>query len=278
MCNHFNTTIAIEFSDRVAMFVQHLSEWTFFNLRKNKNPQDHIHDGLCWTYNTLNSFLKYFPFWSKQTLETTIAKAVKAGLVVKGNYNQTAYDRTCWYALTEKAQKYYPEFLEGEVVQLLNENISGNQLIPEVKSRNEKSKIQTPIPTIKPTNKTTTTPISPKGEPALYSMPEKAETKAYTIDDLSADNPHNIPIQMLADWLVVRKSQKAKVTATAWRSLNKNLTKIVQMQLRRSAAEAFEEMVAKGWRSVEPKYFEERKSNYAQPSSSGRSIDDVRCI
>jgi hypothetical protein len=275
MCNHFNTTVAIEYSINVAIFVQKISEWTFLNLANKRN----IHDGLCWSYNTLDAYKKIFPYWSKKQLETVIKKAVDAKLIVKGNFNKSSYDRTCWYALTFKGLSYYPEFMNEDFAQLLNDTISPNWEMEFVKWRNLFPKSETTIPTIKPTIKpTTNTPISPLGEPSSKSIAEKAETKAYTIDDLSADNPHNIPIQMLADWLVVRKSQKAKVTATAWRSLNKNLTKIIQMQLRRSAVEAFEEMVAKGWRSVEPKYFEERKSNYAQPSNSGRSIDDVRCI
>jgi len=158
----FNVTIATQFDIDTALFLQHLKHWTFKNLA-NKN---HIHDGFCWTYDTLEAFHDIFPYWTKRQMERVITNALKAGLIIKGNYNTTGYDRTCWYALTYKSYWFFPELANEKYLKLLylsispNGEMSGNHHFTEWGNQFPRS--VTPIPyTIPDTKKKT--PIVPLG-------------------------------------------------------------------------------------------------------------------
>ncbi|MGL6123271.1 MAG: hypothetical protein ACRC1W_09695 [Shewanella sp.] len=121
--NHsFNVGIAIDYSPDMALWIGHLAFFMEYNLSINKN----IHDGLCWTYDTLDALVERMPYFSRRQLETIINNSVKEALVQKGNYNQTGYDRTCWYALTPKAYTYFQHLLSDKYLKRLFNSISPN--------------------------------------------------------------------------------------------------------------------------------------------------------
>ena len=102
----------------------------------------------------------------------------------------------------------------------------------------------------------------------------------FSSDDLFANNPHEIEVQMIKDWIEVRKMKRSKVTQTAWAKINKTLA-LVKKETGISPQDAFETMVASGWLSIELKYFkDERKENgsnyYAGKSSTPLGILDTR--
>lgn len=80
----------------------------------------------------------------------------------------------------------------------------------------------------------------------LYPMPALKETASnggLAVDKLTEINPHNIPVQMIRDWLQVRRAKRSPVTATAWARLTNQLGKC------EDPVEAFEIMVTQGWAS-----------------------------
>ena len=68
---------------------------------------DLFHDGRYWTYNTVAAFHSLMPFMSENVINTALAKAEAEGLLVTGNYNKLPFDRTKWYALTEKGERLF---------------------------------------------------------------------------------------------------------------------------------------------------------------------------
>lgn len=119
--NHsFNLGIATDYCPNMAIWLGHLAHWTENNLANNNN----IHDGLAWSYDTLEALLDQFPYYSKRQIETIINNSVAEGLVTKGNYNQTGYDRTCWYALTPKSYFYFAHLLKTKYINRLVSSIS----------------------------------------------------------------------------------------------------------------------------------------------------------
>ena len=60
---------------------------------------DKVRDGQKWIYNTHDSWLEQFPFWSKPTLKRVIASLKKQGIITTGNYNNIKMDRTIWYTI-----------------------------------------------------------------------------------------------------------------------------------------------------------------------------------
>ena len=116
----FNVGIATDFSPDIALWLGHIAFWTEKNLANNKN----IHNGLAWCYDTLDAICDYFPYYTRRQIETIINKSVEEGLVERGNYNHTSYDRTVWYALTPKAYFYFQHLLTNKYLERLFLSIS----------------------------------------------------------------------------------------------------------------------------------------------------------
>lgn len=80
---------------QAAAILSHIAYW----IEKNKSNDRHFYDGRTWTYNSLKSFTKLFPWWTTRQIETILNKLKDEGYLVTGNYNASQYDRTTWYAL-----------------------------------------------------------------------------------------------------------------------------------------------------------------------------------
>ena len=111
-----NQTFSIDLANQIGLkesiLVQHINYWCKRNTQQKKNYQD----GYYWMYNTLDSFLNYFKFMSKNTLIRCLNKLCKEGIVIKSNYNKRKYDKTNWYRInydyfktSEYAQKTTPK-------------------------------------------------------------------------------------------------------------------------------------------------------------------------
>lgn len=143
MEHHFNVSIAQKIGVNEAIFLNNIAFWTQKNLANNR----HIHDGLCWTYNTIQAFCDLFPYWTRHQLEHLIKKCVKEGLLVEGNYNKSGYDRTKWYALTPDAQPLFPTiFTDKNKSKMTSSTISEISEIDFGKKPNGIRKSPKPIP------------------------------------------------------------------------------------------------------------------------------------
>jgi uncharacterized phage protein (TIGR02220 family) len=110
MNHNFNIGIATKYGLECAVVLENFYFWTIKNKANNKN----FYDGLYWTYNSQQALSELFPYFNRSKIQRIIKKLQGDGLVVKGNYNKVAYDRTTWYALTEKALK----LLENPIVHI----------------------------------------------------------------------------------------------------------------------------------------------------------------
>lgn len=109
MIHFFSDEVALEVGVNGAIILNHLHYW----IKKNADNEMNYHDGYFWTYNSIAAYRKQFPFWSERTIYRILRELEVNGYVKTGNYNQSAYDRTKWYALTEKSVK----LLEPTIVQ-----------------------------------------------------------------------------------------------------------------------------------------------------------------
>lgn len=96
---NFNTHIATVYGVNQAIFIQSMVQFTFINASEERN----LHDNRYWCYGTPKFFAKYFPYFKPRLIKEIINKCVKDGLLIVGNYNRVKYDRTNWYALSNKA-------------------------------------------------------------------------------------------------------------------------------------------------------------------------------
>lgn len=133
--NHvFDIDIAKEYGILEAVILDNIAHW----IKHNEANETNYHDGTYWTYNSTRAFTEIFPYASQRQIQTALKKLIENGLLKTGNYNKSAYDRTLWYALTEKGKSILHH---GKME--MTENV--NAITSDVK----------PIPTINTTINTT---------------------------------------------------------------------------------------------------------------------------
>ncbi|MCI8620600.1 MAG: hypothetical protein HFJ50_01960 [Clostridia bacterium] len=98
MQHNFNVEIAKEYGIHEAIILENIYFWT----EKNKANKKHFYDGSYWTYNSKKSFTELFPYLTERQIDYTLKKLLNEGFIKKGNYNKNRYDKTLWYAITEK--------------------------------------------------------------------------------------------------------------------------------------------------------------------------------
>lgn len=94
----FDPEIAKKVGVNAAVIYQNIVWWT----EKNAANQRHFYNGRYWTYNSVAAFDSLFPYLTTKQIRTAILKLEEAGLIVSGNFNQSAYDRTKWYSPNEQ--------------------------------------------------------------------------------------------------------------------------------------------------------------------------------
>ena len=97
MQHYFDINIAMKYGIQPAIILNNLYFW----IEKNRANEKHFYDGYYWTYNSMKAFSELFPYMTERQIDYAIKKLVESGLVIKGNYNKSSYDRTCWYAITK---------------------------------------------------------------------------------------------------------------------------------------------------------------------------------
>ena len=133
MDHSFNIKAAKLYGVEEAVLLHNIYFW----VKKNKANNKHFYDGRFWTYNSIEAFSELFPYWTRRQVERIINNLIKKGAIIKANYNEKAYDRTSWYAITQTVESIYAN---GE----LDFTKRGNGFTQTVK----------PIPDINTVNKT----------------------------------------------------------------------------------------------------------------------------
>lgn len=98
MVHLFNTGIASVTGVDGAIMLNHLFFWIQKNAANNKN----YHDGRYWTYNSRDSYAKFFRYWTGKQVRRILENLITDGYVMKGNYNENRLDRTTWFTFTDK--------------------------------------------------------------------------------------------------------------------------------------------------------------------------------
>lgn len=96
-----NHSFNVEIAERYGINCAILAENLYFWIKKNMANGANCYDGHYWTYNSINAFEELFPYMTKNQIRNALIKLEKEGLIITGNYNKSAYDRTKWYAFTD---------------------------------------------------------------------------------------------------------------------------------------------------------------------------------
>lgn len=139
MQHSFDIIIAEKFGVNVAIFLNNIAFW----VKKNQANNKHFYEGRHWTYNSQEALTQLFPYWSRQNIRTILKDCLSQGLLLRGNFNETGYDRTTWYALTDlglslfscfnNTQQSIGEIQPIDLVKPTESLVESNQPIPDSK-------------------------------------------------------------------------------------------------------------------------------------------------
>lgn len=101
----FNPAIAAKYGVNEAIIIQSFQFWINNNKRNGRNEQE----GRTWTFNSTKALQESFPYMTEKQIWLAIDRLVKAGVLMKGNFNTHKYDRTSWYAFTLESFWICPE-------------------------------------------------------------------------------------------------------------------------------------------------------------------------
>lgn len=96
----FDVDIAKRYGIPAAVLLENIGYW----IKQNEANEVNFFDGHYWTFNSRRAYRELFPYMSERQINTAFDKLIADGLIITGNYNKVAYDRTLWYALTQKGK------------------------------------------------------------------------------------------------------------------------------------------------------------------------------
>lgn len=89
----FDPKVACRVGVNAAIIYANIIWWCAQNKANNR----HMHDGHHWTYNSVKAWCELFPYLTAKQIRKALDDLEAAGMILTGNHNQSAYDRTKWY-------------------------------------------------------------------------------------------------------------------------------------------------------------------------------------
>lgn len=140
MQHSFDIDIAKDYGMLEAILLNNIQFW----IEKNKANNTNYYDGYYWTFNSTKAFNELFPYVSQRQIQNALKHLRDEGILQTGNYNKLAYDRTLWYAFTEKGECIMQK-CKMEDVKMLNGLGDNVQPIPDINTDNKTKDINTNI-------------------------------------------------------------------------------------------------------------------------------------
>lgn len=176
MYHSFDTDVAALVGVNAAIIFNNIAFW----IKKNEANEENYYDGCYWTYNTKAAWRTLFPYMGEKQFKAALQKLIDEGLLKTGCYNSKPFDRTLWYALTEKGY-----------------SMLQNGIAPKAQNRTmEEPKRDSPIPYINTyinTDINNNPPISPQGgkreRAKPFTPPDIDEVRAYCKDRANGIDP-----------------------------------------------------------------------------------------
>ena len=159
MIHRFKVALACEYGIEEAILIDEFH----YQIVRNRANERNFFDGRFWTYNTLKAYSAIFPYLNAGKVKRIINGLIEKGILMKGNYNSNQYDRTNWYAFTDKGLSIVQKcYIEG------------------LKMTNGRVENDPPIPTNIPTNNTTIS-FTPSDEGTDGRLFDDSDTSTLTM-------------------------------------------------------------------------------------------------
>jgi len=103
MDHHFDVDLACEVGIEKATILHNIVFWIHHNIANDANEND----GHFWTYNTAQAFADIMPYISSFKIARLLRELCTEGYLLTSNkYNDNPYDKTKWYALGDKMDRF----------------------------------------------------------------------------------------------------------------------------------------------------------------------------
>lgn len=102
-----NKTVAKEYGINISIILNNFAFWDSIN-KANKSDY-HLRDGRYWIYYSHKSLAEHLEILTERQVQVAITKMLDEGLIELStvNYNQSKFDKTAWYSLTEKGLSFF---------------------------------------------------------------------------------------------------------------------------------------------------------------------------
>lgn len=127
MYHSFDVIVAKEYGILEAILLNHFEYWIAKNIANKKN----YYNGCYWTFNSIRAFNELFPYVSQRQIQTALNHLKELEIIQTGNFNKSTYDRTLWYAFTEKGKSIMQK-CKMESVKMLNGLCKNVKPIPNI--------------------------------------------------------------------------------------------------------------------------------------------------
>ena len=245
-------TLAAHIGLNEAIILQQVHYWLL--------KSDKLEDGRKWTYNSYESWREQFPFWSVATIKRAISSLEKQELLISGNHNKAAFDKTKWYTLNySKIQS-----MTNRLAQI--DPTSGSNCT------NDEIKLTQPIPK-------TTTEITTKTSLEEEKNNKKKKIQNDFSDIFSSYTANADLVDALYSFLEMRNTLKPKPTVKAMQLVLNKLDKItsddsVKIQI-------LENSIMHGWKGVFPlkaQQGERANESTYRIDKEGNKRDEFGCL
>ncbi|WP_346745707.1 hypothetical protein [uncultured Campylobacter sp.] len=95
-------SVDVELAKKVGFDEANMLGFVAYWVKNNRDNNRNFYDGRYWTYNSAQALTEQFPYWTRRQISGLLEKLEKMGAIVKGNYNKNKFDRSSWYALSDK--------------------------------------------------------------------------------------------------------------------------------------------------------------------------------
>lgn len=134
MKHHFDVKVAEEVGVQTATIFDNIVFWIHTNERSGRN----IHDGKAWMFSSVSAFTETFPYLTEKQIRNSLSKLIEKDFLEVGNFNKTKYDRTRWFALTEKGNSFACKD-KNDLPKKANGKAMNGEPIPYSKSKIQKT-------------------------------------------------------------------------------------------------------------------------------------------
>lgn len=264
----FSTLHAETYGLEEAILIHHFQYW----IEHNRELKRNFKEGRTWMYQTQKEIAAFFPYWSQDTVFRIIKKLEETGVIIKGNFNKTSFDRTMWYAFVNEEMFTKPRNRGIQNSEPKNGKSETAEPIPYSKTDSKtKQQQDPPQKTVPPPNNLTPSAAAFYESPKEERSQEKRPEGFLPIHECLTDVP--IPVDD-KEWLTKTYSVLVVEKALAWwRGDTSKVKTTLQQALKEACKRNYEIPVSKEQLS------DENKSLALKISASKKVIENTNlCV